>query len=132
MSPRCERTLLQAVVALTCLLPLVAGSLGMVRGATWVQSAPTVDLDSHFRYLSGLLVGIAAGFLSCIPGIERKSGRIRLLGAIVILGGLGRLAGLGEMGLPSIGHRIGLGVELVVVPLVLAWQTRIMHRCHRP
>ncbi len=132
MSPRRERTLLQAAIAVTCLLPLIAGPVGMLRGAAWLQPDPTTDIDSHFRYLSGLLVGIAIAFLTCIPGIERKTARLRLLGLIVILGGLGRLIALGEMGLPSLGHRIGLGVELVVVPLVLAWQTRVAQRCRMP
>ncbi len=129
MTPRRERTLLQAAVAVTCLLPLSAGTLGIVRGAAWLQAAPATDLDSHFRYLSGLFLVMGLGFVSCIPGIERKTGRMRLLGAMVVVGGIARLWSAAELGLPSTGHRVGLCVELIVVPLLLGWQTRVAHRC---
>ncbi len=129
MTPGRERMLLQAAVALTCLLPLVAGTTGIVRGAAWLQGAPAVDLDSHFRYLSGLFLMMGLGFVSCIPGIDRKTARMRLLGLMVVAGGLARLWSAAALGLPSAGHRIGLCVELIVVPLLLAWQMRVAHRC---
>ncbi len=131
MTPRRERTLLQAAVALTCLLPLSAGTIGVVRGAAWFQDAPTTDLDSHFRYLSGLFLVMGLGFVSCVPRIERKTGRMRLLALMVVGGGLARLVSLGVAGTPSIGHLVGLCAELIVVPLLVAWQTRVAQRCRR-
>lgn len=131
MTPRRERTLLQAAVALTCLLPLSAGTIGVVRGAAWFQDAPTTDLDSHFRYLSGLFLVMGLGFVSCVLRIERKTGRMRLLSLMVVGGGLARLVSLGVAGTPSIGHLVGLCAELIVVPLLVAWQTRVAQRCRR-
>ncbi len=129
MSTRRERTLLQVVVALACIVPLTTGTIGIVRGAGWLQSAPAIDLDSHFRYLSGIFVVMGLGFVSCIPAIERKGARLRMLGAMVVAGGMARLLSLAEMGAPSTGHLAGLCIELIGVPLILGWQTRVAHRC---
>lgn len=130
MKLRRERTLLQTAVALVCLVPLTVATVSIVRGAAWLQPHPTTDLDSHFRYLSGIFLVMGVAFLTCIPAIESKTARFRLLGAMVVGGGLARLVSLGAMGEPSPGHLVGLCIELVVVPLLLAWQTRIAQR-HR-
>ncbi len=45
------------------------------------------DLDSHFRYLSGLLLAIGIGFASTVPRIEAQGGRFWLLTGIVMVGG---------------------------------------------
>ena len=128
MTPHFERTLLQAAVAITCLVPLAASTFGIVHGAAWLQLGPTTDLDSHFRYLSGIFLVMGIAFLTCIPAIESKTARFRLLGAMVVGGGLARLVSLGSVGVPSAGHVLGLCIELIVVPLLLLWQTRIDRR----
>jgi hypothetical protein len=123
-----ERRLLQATVALGCVVPLLAGGSGMIEGPAFlhgVGSAAPADLDSHFRYLSGLLFGIGIAFASCIPRIEARTGRFRLLAFIVVVGGLGRLLGLIESGMPGPGHLFGLAMELGTVPLLVLWQTRV-------
>ncbi|KQM86142.1 hypothetical protein ASE67_09805 [Sphingomonas sp. Leaf23] len=129
MTPRRERTLLQGVVALVCIVPFGASIVGILHGAAWLQGDPATNMDSHFRYLSGLFLGMGIAFASCIPDIERKGGRFRLLGMMVVIGGLARLLSLVTVGMPSTGHLVGLGIELGVVPLVLAWQTRVARRC---
>lgn len=128
MTPRGERTLLQVAVAIACFVPLSVATFSILRGAAWLQPAPAVDLDSHFRYLSGIFLILGLAFASCIPAIEDKTGRFRLLGAMVVGGGLARLVSLLTIGTPSTGHAVGLGIELAVVPLLLLWQTRIAHR----
>jgi Domain of unknown function (DUF4345) len=122
-----ERRLLQAAVALSCAAPLLAGGAGMIEGPEFlhgVQAAPA-DLDSHFRYLSGLLFGIGIGFATCIPAIEHKTARFRLLAFVVIVGGLGRLISLVVVGPPGTGHVFGLTMELGAVPLLVLWQARV-------
>lgn len=131
MTLRGERTLLQAAVALVCLVPLTVATVSIVRGVVWLQPAPTTDLDSHFRYLSGIFLVMGIAFLTCIPAIETKTGRFRLLGAMVVGGGLARLVSLGIVGEPSSGHLLGLWIELILVPLLLAWQTRIARLCRQ-
>ena len=131
MTLRRERTLLQAVVALTCFVPLSAWLAGFIGGAAWLLPTPATDMDSHFRYLSGLFLGLAIGFVSCIPGIERKGGRFRLLGLMVVVGGFARLWSMIATGAPSASHLTGLGIELIVVPLLLGWQARVAERYRR-
>jgi hypothetical protein len=89
------------------------------------------DLDSHMRYLSGLLLGIGIGFASCVPAIEERSARFRLLGAIVLVGGAGRALSLFDVGLPGLAHRLALGMELGTVPVLLLWQWRVARRFRR-
>jgi hypothetical protein len=123
-----ERRLLQAAMALGCVVPLLAGGAGMIQGPTFLSGVGTgvpADLDSHFRYLSGLLFAIGIAFATCIPGIERKTSRFRLLAIIVFVGGLGRLLGLVSSGIPGTGHVFGLAMELVTVPLLVLWQARV-------
>ena len=131
MNAAAELRLLQAAVAIACLVPLAAGGAGVLLGPGFLSGVePPVppDLASHFRYLSGLLFAIGIGFLSCIPRIEAKTTRFRLLGALVVAGGVARALSVWELGLPSAGHRFGLVMELLVVPLLLLWQARIARR----
>jgi uncharacterized membrane protein YfcA len=125
---RLERRLLQIAVGIGCLVPLLAGAVGVIHGPAMLhgtgEGVPR-DLDSHFRYLSGLLLAAGIGFASCIRDVERKTGRFRLLGALVIAGGLGRLLGLLSGAEPGPGHLAALGMELGVVPLLVLWQARL-------
>jgi hypothetical protein len=53
---------------------------GVLFGPTLTGEANiSVSGDSHYRYLSGLLLGIGLLFWSCIPGIEAKTGRSQCL-----------------------------------------------------
>ena len=124
-----EKRLLQAVVALACLVPLSAGSMGVLRGADWLaDGAVAIDLDSHFRYISGIFLGVGLAFASCIPAIETKGARLRMLVGFVVLGGLARLLSLIEVGTPGPGMQFGLVMELAVTPLLALWQAGFARR----
>ena len=127
-----ERRLLQIVLLVLSLSPLGFGATGMLRGAAWLNdgAAASADLDSHFRYLSGIFFGLGLALLSCIPRIETMTLRFRWIAALVVIGGLARLGGLVAHGTPGPGHVIGLGLELVVTPLLVLWQARLA-RAHR-
>ncbi len=93
-----------------------------------MQEPVPTDLDSHFRYLSGIFLAAGIAFASCIPAIERKGARFRLLGCLVVAGGLARLVSALSVGMPSTGHAAGLAMELGVMPLLMLWQARIARR----
>jgi hypothetical protein len=120
------------VLAAGCLVPLAAGGVGIVRGAAMLKGVhlpvPT-DLNSHFRYLSGLLFGIGVAVALCVPAIERRGSLLRMIGLLVILGGLARLASMIREGLPSAAHLGALAMELVAMPLLLLWQARVARLC---
>jgi hypothetical protein len=111
-------------------VPLLAGGIGVVRGAEWLSGGTPVtpDLDSHFRYVSGIFLGVGIAFVTCISAIETKGARMRLLAVFVVLGGLARLFSASEDGWPGAGMRFGLIMELGVVPVLTLWQTRIARR----
>ena len=121
-----ERRLLQIVVSVACLVPVLGGGAGVLFGLPMVGiAAAAAGADSHFRYLSGLLLGIGIGFLSAVPHIEARTGRFRLLAAIVVVGGLGRLLSAILSFRPDAASVFALAMELVVTPALAVWQARV-------
>ena len=129
-----ERRCLQAAVAVAGLVPVSAGLAGVLLGSQMAgmlaipDGVRAVSLDSHVRYLSGLLLGIGLAFWSFIPTIERRTVEARLLTAIIFLGGLARLYGVARAGWPSGPMCFGLVMELVITPLLCLWQGRVARR----
>ena len=121
-----ERKLLQAAILLLALVPIGAGAAGIILGTGMVDmTAGGASADSHFRYLSGLLMGVGIGFWSCVPDIERRGPRVRIMTLIVVIGGLARLWSLLKAGVPLQPMQLALAMELVVTPLVCLWQIRV-------
>ena len=120
-----ERRYLQRTVAVLALIPVSAGLFGVLFGPALTGDQVSVSADSHFRYLSGLLLGIGLLFWSTTPAIEEKTGRFRLLTLLVVIGGLARLMGLLLTGIPSLYMLASLALELVVTPILALWQTRV-------
>ncbi len=125
-----ERRLLQVVVALACLVPLSVGGQSILHGPGFLGHPPMIprDLDSQFRYISGIFFAVGIAFASCVPGIERHGPRFRLLGALVVAGGLSRLVSLASVGVPSKGHVFGFAMELGAVPMLMLWQASVARR----
>ena len=123
-----ERKLLQQAIAIVATIPVAAGLYGVLFGQALTGDAVSISAESHFRYLSGLLLGLGLCFWSTLPSIEIHTGRVRLLTLLVVIGGLSRLIGLALTGLPSLFMLGGLIVELVVAPVLCLWQTRVANR----
>jgi hypothetical protein len=121
-----ERRLLQGTVSVLALIPIGAGLAGVWMGPAMVKvNDAGISADSHFRYLSGLLLAIGLCFWRLVPQIERAGPAARLLTFIVFIGGLARLASLIGLGLPSPAMTGGLVMELLVTPLLCLWQFRV-------
>jgi hypothetical protein len=108
-----ERRALQFAIALAACVPVGAGLGGVLLGPALTPGEPFgPSTDSHYRYLSGLLLGI---------------------GLIVVIGGLARLLGLILAdALPSLPMRLALVMELVVTPALVLWQSRVSSRHKQP
>ena len=119
-----ERRALQIAIAVAGCVPVAGGLKGAWRGAAAFGGWPGAAADSHFRYLSGLLLAIGLGYWGCIPAVERRGAALRLLTAIVVVGGLARLAGVFLAGDPG-SMRWALVMELGVAPLLCLWQARV-------
>jgi hypothetical protein len=127
-----ERRLLQRAVALAGVVPVSAGLFGVLFGAALTgDGGLSASGDSHYRYLSGLLLGIGLLFWSSIPAIETRTGRFQCLTLVVVAGGLARLAGLALIGMPSLTTLGALVMELGVTPALCLWQGRVAS-LHRP
>ena len=125
-----ERRLLQMAIVLFACIPITAGFAGVFWGIS-IFGDHTIfgrDLDSHGRYLSGLLLGIGLTFWSLVPRIESHGAVARVLTVIVVIGGLARLWGAIVLGLPSAAMIGALVMELVVTPLLALWRERVERR----
>ena len=120
-----ERLWLQIAIALGASVPVAAGLAGVLYGPALVDAVAGASGDSHFRYLSGLLLGIGLLFWSAIPRVEQRTSLIRALTLIVVVGGLARLCSLAVAGAPDAPMLFGLGMELIVTPLICLWQARV-------
>ncbi len=67
-----EKRLFQLAIFLGGFVPVLAGLDGALRGTRFIGTWPGQAADSHFRYLSGLLLGIGLIMWGCIPTIERR------------------------------------------------------------
>lgn len=131
MTQHSERRLLQIAVAIACLVPLLAGGAGVIEGPDMAGGkaiARSADLGSHFRYLSGLLLGLGIAFAASIPTIEKRGELFAALSFLVVVGGLARLASLLTDGAPGTAHMLALVMELGVVPCLFLWQRRVARR----
>ena len=124
---------LQWLVAIGGLVPVLAGVLGIGLGAGFIvpQAALPIPVDSHWRYLSGLLLGLGIGFWSTIPNITQNGATFRLLTAIVIAGGIGRAWSWVVVGDPGSAMTFGLIMELFVTPMAAVFQYAVARQAHQ-
>jgi hypothetical protein len=124
-----EKWFLQICVIAGGLVPVSAGLWGVLFGPAMI-SGDGIDaaMDSHFRYLSGLLLAIGFGFWNTVPDIEAKMARFRVLTGLVVVGGLGRVVSLLAIGAPPRGMLAALVMELGITPLLCVWQARVSAR----
>lgn len=120
-----ERRLLQACIAMGGCVPVFAGGAGMLFGMDILAGQGDVSLDSHFRYLSGLLFGIGIAFWYGIPTIETRTQYVRLLCLPIVIGGVARLGAALFVGVPKTGMLLAIVMELVVTPGLCLWQSRV-------
>ncbi len=126
MASHTEYRAFQIAVGIAGIVPVGAGLAGVLLGPGMLGlSGGPAGLDSHVRYLSGLLLGIGLIFWAMIPTIDRRKTIVRTLTLVVVVGGLGRLFGFFERGLPDTGNTLAIGMELVVTPLLCLWQGRL-------
>ena len=123
-----ERRALQIAIGLAACVPVAGGLKGAWLGARGFGVWPGGAADSHFRYLSGLLLAIGLIYWACIPAVERRRPLIRALTAIVVAGGLARLAGWLFLGGDPGSMRWALIMELGVAPALCLWQAKVAAR----
>jgi hypothetical protein len=103
-------------IRLAALVPILAGGAGALFGPGFLEEAAGAATTSHFRYLSGLLLGLGLTAWWCAQALPRRAGVFGALCAMVTLGGLARLGGLAVDPLPPWPQLAALVMELGVVP----------------
>ncbi len=117
---------LQIGIAIAGLVFVCTGLGGMILGSSITGEATgSADLDSQFRFLSGLQFGIGLLFWSTIRDIEHKGSILRVLTALSVLGGAARLPSILLYGLPEDTMTASLVVELAVIPMLYLGQKRL-------
>ena len=121
-----ERKLLQIAFALAGLVLIVFGLAGVFFGANFVDLSGNVEIDSYFRFLKGVLLGIGLIYWSSIPDIARHGERVSLVTFILVLGAVPRLLAVISHGVPTIGSLVGLAGELIFAPLLWLWHQHVI------
>ena len=126
-----ERMLLQIAFALAGLVLIVFGLAGVFFGANFADLSGSVEMDSYFRFLKGMLLGIGLIYWSSIPDIARHSERISVVTFILVLGAVPRLIAVIGHGVPTIGILISLAGELIFAPLLWLWHQHVAGAAQR-
>jgi hypothetical protein len=127
-----ERRLFQGIVGLLSLVPLIGLAIGLTSGVAYflpAGSAIDPDLDNQFRYLSGVYTAVTIAIWWTLPRLEERLAPLRIVCAGIVLGGIGRLASMATHGPPEDRTMVaGVVLEVVIVPLLLVWHTRLARR----
>ena len=126
-----ERRLLQIAFALAGLVLIVFGLAGVFFGAHFADLSGSVEMDSYFRFLKGMLLGIGLIYWSSIPDIAWHSERISVVTFILVLGAVPRLIAVIGHGVPTIGILISLAGELIFAPLLWLWHQHVAGAAQR-
>lgn len=126
--PLSEKRLLQITIVFAAIIPIAAGGAGVFSGLSFFGSTENLNADSHFRYLSGLLLAIGLAFWAMVPHIEKMTQRFRLLTFVVATGGFARLLTAIWIGVPDMAMILAIVMELVITPLLCIWQASVSQK----
>lgn len=133
-SYKLQKKLFQVILSILLIVPFGFGTVGVLfglRGFYWIfgLSIPAsldVNLDNDFRFLAGVFLGI--GFLIVryiVKDIEKQTGLFRVIALSIFIGGVGRIISWTQLGKPNLLSLLLIASEIVIVPLLVLWQTNI-------
>lgn len=120
---------LQVVLAVLSLIPLLFGAVGVVYGAQRFVplDAAVAPLDSQFRFLSALYIGVGFLIWRIIPKVEKHGWIMSTLVAAIFAGGLARIYSASLTGeTPPL--MIGATAVELASPLLIVWQRTVARR----
>jgi hypothetical protein len=122
------RRALQVTLGVLSVIPFLSGLTGMLVGTANLpkdNSRLEPSADSEYRFLNAIWFATAPLIWSAIPHVERRAGLTRSLSAAVFTGGVARLISWRTTGRPHPQFVAATALELVGIPAVVIWQSRI-------
>ncbi|MBO8194873.1 DUF4345 domain-containing protein [Streptomyces oryzae] len=122
------RRALQLTLGTLAAIPFASGTAGMLAGPSALpgQSGQvSATLDSEYRFVNAFWLAAAPVIWSSLPRVEQRGTVLRLALGTVFAGGIGRVISWRRAGRPYPTMVAALGLELVAVPGLLAWQAAV-------
>ncbi|CAN5157281.1 hypothetical protein BH11ACT3_BH11ACT3_00130 [soil metagenome] len=121
------KRLLIVVLAVLAFVPVATGLLAIIGGPTVAPGGgpTTASIDSEYRFVN--VFWLAAGVI-LVWSLFRAAERALITRVALIIaasGGIARLISIAVVGLPHPVFIATIGLELVVVPLVIWWHSRV-------
>ena len=120
-------------------IPFLSGLAGMLVGPKTLPGDTSqlgATADSEYRFVNAFWFATAPVIWSAIPQVEQRTGLLRRLTAVIFVGGLARLVSWRTTGRPHAVFIAATVLELVGLPAVMAWRSRVARLAsgasHRP
>lgn len=124
---------LQWALAACAAAPTISGALQILRGAQGAPGSPhdvSATIDGELRYANVFKAAIGPVIWSQLGRADTSPIVTAALGT-VFLGGVARLLSWHQRGKPDSTATVAIGLEVGVVPLLVAWRYRIAARTVR-
>jgi hypothetical protein len=126
---------LQVTLGVLSVIPFLSGLAGMLVGPKTLPGGEhqlDATAESEYRFVNAFWFATAPAIWSAIPHIEQRTGFIKRLTAVVFAGGLARVVAWRATGRPHAVFLAATLLELVGVPAVMIWQSRVARLASGP